>query len=226
MMRTFRILAFLALLAGCSNTPRQEGGDIFVAGDSVMAWNRASDRDIGSVVKATLGRDVVSRATIGAVIRTGRFSTFGTLGIPNQLSPGPWNWIVMNGGANDLGFTCGCARCDTTVDLLISQDGKSGAIPDLVANAKRQSAHVLWVGYYETPGSRLFKGCRPALVEVERRFALHASRTAGVYFVDAEAVVHPSRPELFASDKTHPSLEGSALIGRLVARTILEQSRN
>lgn len=225
-MRTFLLLAFLAFVAGCTGVPAPKGGDILIAGDSVMAWNRASGRDIGSVVEASLGREVTSRATPGAAVRAGRFSTFGRLGIPNQLPPGAWRWIVLNGGANDLGFTCGCAQCDMSVDLLIAEDGRTGAIPDLTAQAKRQGARVLWVGYYETRRSRLFQGCRPALVELERRIALHAATTAGVYFVDAETVIDPDLSGLFAADNTHPSPEGSALIGGLVARKILSESRN
>jgi acyl-CoA thioesterase-1 len=225
-MRRVLTIAFLALLAGCAVTPGQRGGDILIAGDSVLAWNRASGNDVGRVVATSLGRDVVSRATIGATVRTGGLRGFGRLGIPNQISTGPWNWIVMNGGANDLAFACGCTACDTTVDLLISADGSRGAIPDLIAQAKGQSARVLWLGYYATPNSRLFGGCRPALVELDRRIALHADRTSGVTFIDAEAVIDPTRPDLFASDSTHPSPNGAELIGQLISHAILDHSED
>lgn len=92
--------------------PRQTGGDILVIGDSVMAWNRSAAADTGSVLEGELGRNVVNRATLGAQIRAGGLGSLGGLSIPDQLSAGPWNWIAMNGGANDLGFSCGCTRCD------------------------------------------------------------------------------------------------------------------
>lgn len=131
----------------------------------------------------------------------------------------------MNGGANDLGFSCGCNRCDAEIDLLISENATTGAIPDLIARARAQGAKVLWAGYYRAPGSRSFSGCRPGLVELERRIAMHAGAKEGVFFIDTEDVLDPAKSGLLASDRTHPSVEGSALIGRFLAREIAERSQ-
>lgn len=219
-MRTFLVLCVLVGLVSCGLGPRQAGGDILVIGDSVMAWNRSAEGDIGRVIEAELERQVVSRASPGARVRAGGFGTLGGLSIPHQLSAGPWNWIVMNGGANDLGFSCGCSRCDAEIDLLISKDGTAGAIPVLITKARRQQAKVLWVGYYQTPNSRSFRGCRPGLVELERRIAEYALTKEGVFFIDSDDVFDPTDPRLFASDRTHPSTAGSAVIGRFVAQEI------
>jgi acyl-CoA thioesterase I len=126
----------------------------------------------------------------------------------------------MNGGANDLASSCGCTGCEEEIDLLISPDGTTGAIPDLVAMARQQQAKVLWVGYYETPTSSSFSGCRPGLVEVERRIAAYAQAREGVFFIDSEDVFTPANPGLFARDRTHPSAAGSAVIGRFIAQAI------
>ena len=224
-MRILITLCFLMGFASCALAPRQTGGDILVIGDSVMAWNGFSGGDIGSVVGAELEREVVSRATLGARIRAGGIGTLGGLSIPAQLSTGSWNWIVMNGGANDLGFSCKCTRCDAEIDLLISRDGATGAIPDLITKATRQQAKVLWVGYYQTPNSRSFRGCRPGLVELERRIANFALTKDDVFFIDSENVLKPTKPEFFAPDRTHPSAAGSTVIGRFVAQEITRRTQ-
>ena len=224
-MRTILTLCLFMGLASCGLAPRQTGGDILVIGDSVMAWNRSSGGDIGRVIASELGREVVNRAALGARIRAGSFGALGGLSIPDQLSEGPWNWVVMNGGANDLGFTCGCTRCDAEIDLLISREGTTGAIPDLITKARRQQAKVLWVGYYQSPNSRSFRGCRPGLVELERRIANYALTKEGVFFIDSEDVFQPTMPGIFAADQTHPSAAGSAVIGRFIAQEIASRAK-
>jgi acyl-CoA thioesterase I len=224
-MRILFLLCLLVTAASCGLAPRQQGGDILIIGDSVMAWNQSAGADIGRAIEAELDRDVVNRAAFGAQIRTGDLGALGGLSIPDQLSAGPWNWIVMNGGANDLGFSCGCTRCDAEIDLLISEDATSGAIPDLIARARAHGAKVLWAGYYQAPETRSFRGCRPGLVELERRIAIHAKSREGVFFIDTEDVLDPAQPDLLDTDRTHPSVEGSTVIGRFLAREIAEHSQ-
>ena len=223
-MRRFLCLCCVLLIAACAAAPRSQNGDILVIGDSVLAWNRAAGADVGRVIRAELGRDVLSQATLGAQIRPGGLARLGGLSIPAQLPAGRWNWVVMNGGANDLGFSCGCTRCEDDIDLLISPDARTGAIPDLILTARRQGAQVLWAGYYAAPESRSFKGCRPGLVELERRIAAFARTQEGVFFLDTEEVFDPNRQDLFANDRTHPSAAGSAVIGRFLAQEIARRS--
>ena len=219
-MRFFATLILITTLAACTPGAPRSGGDILMIGDSVLAWNRASGRDVGSAVGESLDRTVTNRATPGAQIRKRGFASALGLGIPDQLVMRPWNWVVMNGGANDLGFTCGCTRCDGVIEALISSDGKRGDIPKLIARARSTGAKVLWMGYYRAPNSGTFQGCRPGLVELERRIAKLAQATPGVFFQDSEDVVTPRDPSLYASDATHPSPKGSAVIGQYLAQTI------
>lgn len=221
-MRFLLSILFGTVLASCAPVPRQ-GGDIVVIGDSVLAWNRSDGRDIGSIIAADLDRPVVNRANFGAQIRAGNASSLLRLSIPDQLPDGPWNWVVMNGGANDLGFSCGCTRCAGEIKALISPDGQKGAIPDLISQAQSQGARVLWLGYYRAPETRSFEGCRPGLVEIERRIARLASTRAGVFFLDAEDVLAPPLREHFDRDRTHPSALGSKLIGAAVADVMKAQ---
>lgn len=218
-MALFRMMTLcsLVLLTGCGLVPQRSGGDILVIGDSVLAYN---DGQIGKVIAAELDRKVVSRAALGARIdASAAYSVLG-LSIPGQLSDGPWNWVVMDGGANDLAGSCGCGRCDDDVDALIGPDGSSGAIPDLIAQARATGAQVLWMGYYQAPRSASFRDCRADLVEMERRIKGYAQSRDGVHFIDAESVVDPSEPALYAPDMTHPSRAGSAVLGRFLARAI------
>lgn len=222
-MRFWVGFSVLMMVAACGLAPQQRAGDILVIGDSVLAWNKGSGADVGQVIAAELGREVVSRAALGARIEAGAGAALLGLRIPDQLSPGPWNWVVMNGGANDLRAACGCTACDAEIDRLISADGTGGAIPRLIAAARSQGAQVLWMGYYQAPMSGAFAACRPALVEIERRIARHARARNGVVFVDAEEALDPADPALLASDRTHPSPAGSRVIGEYLARTIGEQ---
>jgi lysophospholipase L1-like esterase len=219
-MRYILIFLFLSLFAACSVQPSHTSGDILVIGDSVLAWNRGTGQDVGRVIGDTLGREVTNRAMVGARLQASRISALGGFSIPDQRPAGPWSWIVMNGGANDLAAACGCQNCDSTLDSLITVDGMSGTIPDLISSARQQAAQVIWVGYYEAPNSRAFAACRPALVELEQRIARHAALRAGVTFLDAEDVMDRSAIHLLAPDRTHPSSAGSAIIGRYIADKI------
>lgn len=214
----------LLLILGCCVDPSSRGGDILVVGDSVLAWNRSEDSDVGSAVASELSRAVVNRAAVGARIRANDLVRFVGLSIPDQLLPGPWNWVIVNGAANDLGFSCGCTRCDQVIDQLISKDNQSGAIPELIYKAQTQGARVIWLGYYKAPETNSFEGCRPGLVEIERRIELLAQSNSRLIFLDAERFFDPPSKELFASDRTHPSVKGSALIAKEIASIIEKES--
>ena len=220
-MRVYMVALFASLFAGCVQMPSQRD-DIVVIGDSVMAWNRAEGGDVGSAIGAELNRTVVNRAAFGAQIRANSIAGLLGLSIPAQLPPGRWNWVVANGGANDLGFSCGCTRCDHEIDALISRDSRTGDIPNLIAQALSQNAQFVWLGYYRAPETTSFEGCRPGLVEIEQRVARLARSNDSVFFLDAETFFDPLVPELFDRDKTHPSVTGSALIGREIANIIAQ----
>ncbi|MEI4488595.1 SGNH/GDSL hydrolase family protein [Frigidibacter sp. MR17.14] len=223
-MKLAAALVLSLLVAACGLVPKQQDGDILVIGDSVMAWNRSDQADVGHIIAKVTHRRVVSRAALGAQVRVGPLGSLVGLNIPDQLSSGRWNWVVMNGGANDLGFSCGCTQCDGEIDALISPDGTGGDIPRLIENARAGGAKVLWMGYYQAPHSTSFKGCRPGLVEIERRIATYAGARDSVFFVDAEDFFDPGDQNLLGPDNTHPSAAGSAVIGRTLAQTITRNS--
>lgn len=218
-------MGLMLVLSGCSAAVTRGGGDILAIGDSVMAWNESSDAAIPDAVARTLDREVISRAVPGAQFdnASGLASAVG-FDIRNQYPGGTWNWIIVNGGANDLWADCGCGACGPVVDKLISADAKSGSIPRFLRQLRASGAQVLWMGYYKGNGRGSFKGCRDDLVRMEERIARFALATPGVYFVDAEDVLDPEDPASFARDNNHPSPKGAAVIGAYLAQTISAQS--
>ena len=107
------ILAVLLIVTGlsaCTDTAPRGGGDILVLGDSIMAWN--GGRSIPDVIANQTGRSVTSRDVPGAQFDNG--STIASavgFDIQQQFPGGRWNWVVVNGGANDLSADCGCGAC-------------------------------------------------------------------------------------------------------------------
>jgi len=225
-LRAIVLIPILFLLVACADQAPRGGGDIVVIGDSVMAWNQTSDASIPDVMGRTLGRNVISKAVPGAQFD----NTSGIAGavgfdIQRQLPAGRWNWVVMNGGANDLGADCGCGACGPVVDRLIGADASSGAIPAFIRKVRaRTGANVLWMGYYAGSGAGSFKGCRDDLVKMEARIARFAATNVYVSFIDAEDVIDRRDRSLFARDNTHPSVKGSSLIGTYLAQHIISKT--
>ncbi|KZX98520.1 MAG: SGNH/GDSL hydrolase family protein [Sulfitobacter sp.] len=217
------ILAVLLIVTGlsaCTDTAPRGGGDILVLGDSIMAWN--GGRSIPDVIANQTGRSVTSRAVPGAQFDNG--STIASavgFDIQQQFPGGRWNWVVVNGGANDLSADCGCGACGASVNALIAPDGQSGSIPAFLQRLRAQTgAQVMWMGYYAGSGSGSFAGCRDDLVEIESRIATFAAGRPGIHFVDSEDVIDRGDRGLFAGDNVHPSARGSARIGAYLAQEI------
>ncbi|MEP2682291.1 MAG: SGNH/GDSL hydrolase family protein [Sulfitobacter sp.] len=218
-----RILAVLLIVTGlsaCTDTAPRGGGDILVLGDSIMAWN--GGRSIPDVIANQTGRSVTSRAVPGAQFDNG--STIASavgFDIQQQFPGGRWNWVVVNGGANDLSADCGCGACGATVNALIAPDGQSGSIPAFLQRLRAQTgAKIMWMGYYAGSGSGSFAGCRDDLVEIESRIATFAAGRPGIHFIDSEDVIDRGDRGLFAGDNVHPSARGSARIGAYLAQEI------
>jgi lysophospholipase L1-like esterase len=210
------ILLLATLLAGCVAIPegREPGARILVMGDSVIAWNRGEGASIADVTERRLGEPVLDASVPGARMRQGGLRGAVGLSIPAQYRAGDWDTVILNGGANDLRATCGCARCDGVLDRLAQQD-----YPDLIA--RLAPARVVIVGYYGRMrgGGGSFDDCDDELLDLGNRLAALAARDARVTFVPVRAAV-AGDPRYYGPDRVHPSPEGSALIGGLVARAV------
>lgn len=215
------VLCSVLLLSSCTGLAPKGGGDILVIGDSVMAWNRTSNQAIKNVIETRLSRDVTARAVPGAKFdNSSAIASAVGFDIQAQYPGGSWNWVVLNGGANDMGFgDCGCGDCSDLVTTLISEDGRSGLIPTFIERIQRDGAKVLWMGYYNSPG-KSFAGCDDDLASLEARIKMNLARRPDGYFLEGEDFVIKSDPSHFADDQTHPSPKGSAILGTALADII------
>lgn len=215
------MLSAIFILSSCAAITPRGGGDILVIGDSVMAWNQTSNQAIADVIEAKLSRDVTARAVPGAQFdNSSSLASAVGFDIQRQYPGGQLNWVVLNGGANDMGFgDCGCGDCSPLVTKLISQDGRSGLIPAFIERLQRDGAKVLWMGYYNSPG-KSFAGCVDDLAVLEERIKRNLEGGPNGYFLEGEDFIEKFDPSQFASDETHPSPKGSALLGTALADVI------
>ncbi|WP_299728079.1 SGNH/GDSL hydrolase family protein [uncultured Tateyamaria sp.] len=208
------LLCFLAAPLGA------EPLRVLAIGDSILAWHKWTGRDIPSVMGNVLGAEVENAAVAGA--RFSNASAFGRAAgfdVRAQFRRGPWDVVLINGGANDLLADCGCGACDTVLDGLLAPD-LTGEVPALLAEILSSGAKVVWMGYYASPRSGPFTGCRPYLVEYDARLARLAKQTPGLTFIDSEDVIDPGNRRQFAFDGIHPSPTGARRIGTYLARSL------
>jgi acyl-CoA thioesterase I len=222
--RLFALCAMLlAWLSACTELPSSTPqARILTMGDSMMAWNSASGQSVSHQLERLLNEPVVDRSVTAARVHY-ILPISGGLGmkIASQYTPGRWDWVVMNGGGNDLLFGCGCGLCEGTLDRLISKDGRSGTIPQTVAKARSNGAQVIYVGYMRTPGrGSVIDGCRAAGDDLEDRLAQMASLDKGTHFVGLKTMIPSGDLTFHAADRVHPSPKGSQAIAARIAAII------
>ena len=217
------ILTFcLISSAATAQETTQERANIMAMGDSFFAFYRSSGQSIPDVVSKALKRPVENRAVSGARMIY-KLPLTGSLGfnIAKQYRTGQWDWVLMNGGGNDLWLGCGCSECQRKMDKLISKDGKRGEIPRLVAKVRSGKSRVIYVGYLRSPGfGSPIESCRDEGDELERRLTLMAKRDKGVWFVPVKDMVKSGDKSYHAADRIHPSIKASRKIGQRVANVI------
>ncbi|WP_227271331.1 SGNH/GDSL hydrolase family protein [Roseobacter weihaiensis] len=213
----------LGVLAGCTEAvPRDQSARILTMGDSMLAWHGNSDGAVSDVVEDILGEPVVDRSVVGArVFYSLPISGAMGMNISKQYRPGAWEWVILNGGGNDLWFGCGCRACDEKMSRMISPDGNTGTVPELVSSIRRTGARVIYVGYLRSPGvGSMIEHCREEGDEFERRIAQMAAADPGVHFVSlADLVPHGDR-SYHSFDMIHPSTKASRKIAQRIAAVI------
>lgn len=228
MRSTFALLTFILGAIFSQSVVAQEGSPrILAIGDSLMAWHSISGQSIPAVVSDELDEPVVNRSVGGArmIFKVPIVEQAG-MEIANQFSEGDWDWVVMNGGGNDLWFGCGCKSCDTKLNKLIADDGK-GAIPELISQVRSTGAQVVLFGYLRTPGvDSLIDECKEPGDELEARISDYADRTDGVYFLSNTDLVPKGDLSYHGLDRIHPSVKASQAIGERVANLIRKLDPN
>lgn len=215
-------LAALLIVLTLAGTARAEDAPILVMGDSMMASNGIGGQSVGKRLSKRLGVEVQSRAMLGAWMIY-RLPLTGAMGfsIPRQFRGGSHQWIVMNGGGNDLWLGCGCNACDRTLHRLAAPDGRSGAVLATLARLRASGAQVLYVGYLRSPGfDTPIEHCKDEAEVLDARVAAFAEARDGIHFLSLDGLVPEGDKSFHAADLIHPSLKGSDAIAGWIAAFI------
>lgn len=225
-----RVLTALFLLsimpAGLAHAGGQGGPRILMMGDSLFAMHKLVGASVGTRLRDALDVPVVDNSVAGARFLY-KLPISGAMGlnITKQYRRGDYDWVVLNGGGNDLWMGCGCNRCERKIDRMISKDGRRGAIPGLASRARRDGAQVLMVGYMRTPGKGSpIEHCADEGAELEARMVRLAALDGGVHFLSLTDMVPYGDLSYHAVDRIHPSFKGSREIAQRIARRILAES--
>ena len=110
--RTILLILTLALSPTGPAQAQTEPPRILVMGDSLMAMNRILGGSVAQALGKALGVKVTDNSTLGAryFFQVPVLNAAG-MKIKAQFTEGPWDYVVMNGGGNDLLFGCGCGSC-------------------------------------------------------------------------------------------------------------------
>ncbi|MGF1513845.1 MAG: SGNH/GDSL hydrolase family protein [Elainellaceae cyanobacterium] len=198
-------------------------GPILAIGDSIFQWNTGEKQSIPDVIGQTLHRPVTNSAVSGAHLSHPDVAAAEAgYDIRQQYDDQGWDWVVVNGGANDLNGGCACEGCDTQIDAMISEDGLSGEIPEFLRTVAATGSKVMYVGYYAMPDDARFgfDQCDDEIATQNARLMRMAGALEGVWFVSASDVVSAEDVEAYALDRIHPSIIGSKRVGEQVARAI------
>ena len=221
-LRAFLVALALAFpVKAFAEAPR-----VLVIGDSLLAWHSVSGTSVADRLEKLLGAEVKDRSVGGARMLY-KLPVTGALGlsIPKQFRKvdrdAGWDWIVVNGGGNDLWFGCGCQKCDRKLGKLISEDGRRGAIPKLVDRLQAGGARVLWIGYLRSPGvDSPIDSCRDEGDILEARIDRLADAEEGMVFLSIADMVPEGDRSYHGVDMIHPSRKASLEIARRIARVI------
>ena len=226
----FRSLALAGLVLSLTFSGPASASDgmrVLVMGDSFMTSNGSDNESFPDVLSDLLSTHIKSTAVAGAR-HLYRLPLTGGLGlnISKQYRSGKWDYVVMNGGGNDLWLGCGCGKCKRKMEKLITADGKRGAIPSTVLRARRDGARVIYVGYLRSPGrGSPIEACKPLGDKMEARIAKLAEIDPGFTFVSLADMVPYGDGSFHAADMIHPSAKGSAAAAQRVLLAIEENDK-
>ncbi len=226
-MRRWSYLAFALSVAIfiAINVVRNDNlkpADILAMGDSIIWWNGPDGQSLADVASAELQLSVTNIAVPSAPFIALQDS------IAQQYKRGPWEWGILDGGANDLVDNCQTQQESVVMDRLIGDDLHSGAMPAFIQPVRADGPSIVIMGYYFPPavGGR-YTPCEAALAEINDRLKRYADRTDGVFFAPAADVIASDNLQHYDPDLLHPypSVEGSRLIGMLVVADVIGAAR-
>ncbi|MEL6347667.1 MAG: SGNH/GDSL hydrolase family protein [Myxococcota bacterium] len=212
----FSVVPVLCVI-GCDDESMPEGATMLAIGDSYYDFG---EKDVSPPNQAAdiLGEIVWNKA-IGGTRMLG-----GPDAIPGQYESGMWDWVMISGGGNDVGPVCeDNNESAQVIDEILSEDGTSGVMVDLVDQIIADGGRVVITGYGQLlPDRGDFLGCEDELEVLEARGAALTANNPDVLFVPLSDDINPSEPGLFAEDGVHLSEAGSAVAGQLIAQAITD----
>ena len=217
-MQRFSILCSLMMsITGCNDGDEfPSDATMLAVGDSFLDWHSDEEQSIPDVVGQALDEVMGNASISGSMVLDNDEES-----IPNQYHEGPWSWVLINGGGNDLTDRCDCRGCGSVMNKLLSADGQSGKLRDLTERAVDDNAQAVIVGYMNLPdAAEESPQCNDELVELRARKALMADTMPDVIYVDASEAMDGTNPALYDTDHLHPSVRGSRAVGQLIAETI------
>jgi len=222
-LRAATAMTIVSLIAACGESVTQNrNARILAMGDSMLAMNRPGGKSVMGAVERHLNEPVLDRSVSGAQFNY-PLPISGAMGlrIGEQYAAGNWDWVILNGGGNDLFFGCGCVSCATMINRLVSADAKRGTVVETVRKIRATGARVIFVGYLHSPGIfSVIDHCKAEDIEYERRIAKLAAADKGVFYIKLSNLVPNGDTSFHSIDAIHPSVKGSAVIGALIAKTI------
>ena len=211
---TLAMLLIGSTAVGCIEVGEPDlDGDILVIGDSLLDYH-APNADVGTVAGEKLGLEVDMLASGGA-------SMLDRNGIVDAYVNEGHALVIANGGGNDLeGCVCG-DDCWRVIDLLISENGSDGAIPDLVHRIVEDGAYVAWVGYMRPmEDAEEYADCGGEVDLLRERLQRLDDSEPSMIFVDGAMIGTGVEEHLYDPDGYHPSPEGCAALGEEVAQRV------
>lgn len=221
LLAAFLLAAAPAMAQGKGGAPR-----ILVIGDSLLSAHSISGRGVAGRLSQILGAPVKDNSVAGSrMIYNLPITGAMGLSIPKQFKPADdgraWDWVIVNGGGNDIFLGCGCNRCDRRITRMISPDGRKGVIPGLVSRIRQSGARVLYLGYLRSPGfDTPIESCKDEGDALEARLARLAALDRGIFFHPITDLVPHGDLSFHGADRIHPSLKASDAIARRLAAVI------
>ena len=227
-LRTISLLLAIGVLQACvsqfSGADGPELGNekqlrILAIGTSLMRWNALSGNSIAQVILKNVNAPVVDRSQVGSGMLFRQNAGQGAaVSIPEQYISKDWDWTIITGGGNDLLLGCGCMACHDTINELVSENARSGKIPDFLRTIRDNGSKILYIGYLRSPGLLTpIEHCKNEGDLFEARLAKFADREENIYFASMQNIVPYGDASYFSLDRIHPSRKTSKIIGEFAA---------
>ena len=205
-------LLIMSMWIGCIEEPDRgevEGSTILTIGDSIMEWN-LGEGGVSEQVGEMLGKQSYNAAISGSMMSSGE-----DWSIPFQYFEGDWEWVIVDGGANDLNELCGCGPCEAV------QADIADAYQNLVDTVRSSGSRVVIWGYYGIPTEAPeFGNCNDAIDQLSQMQIELADTDEGVLWVNGKADITGEDLSYYDDDLIHPSVKGSQKIAEQIAEAI------